>query len=110
MLSQRFRLILYTELNFKTISKTAPAGGVSVKGVIENLVKEMPDVSRVVFSGTNINKSFVDGYPMVGSPRQILNELGEAFEMEWQIDDGVMYIQDAGTVLYARQEQSLRHL
>ena len=86
---------LYTELNFKTISKTAPAG-VSVKGVIENLVKEMPDVSRVVFSGTNINKSFVDGYPMVGSPRQILNELGEAFEMEWQIDDGVMYIQDVG--------------
>ena len=86
---------LYTELNFKTISKTAPAG-VSVKGVIENLVKEMPDVSRVIFSGTNINKSFVDGYPMVGSPRQILNELGEAFEMEWQIDDGIMYIQDAG--------------
>lgn len=86
---------LYTQLNHKTVSKTAPAG-VSVKGVIENLVKEMDGVSRVVFSGTNITKSFVDGYPLSGSPRQILNELGEAFELEWQIDDDVMYIQDAG--------------
>ena len=86
---------LYTQLNHKTVSKTAPAG-VSVKGVIENLVKEMDGVSRVVFSGTNITKSFVDGYPLSGAPRQILNELGEAFELEWQIDDDVMYIQDAG--------------
>ena len=86
---------LYTQLNHKTVSKTAPAG-VSVKGVIENLVKEMDGVSRVVFSGTNITKSFVDGYPLSGSPRQIINELGEAFELEWQIDDDVMYIQDAG--------------
>lgn len=86
---------LYTQLNHKTVSKTAPAG-VTVKGVIENLVKEMEGVSRVVFSGTNITKSFVDGYPLSGAPRQILNELGEAFELEWQMDDDVMYIQDAG--------------
>lgn len=87
---------LYTELNHKTISKTAPAG-VSVKGVIENLVKSVDGVSRVVFSGKNITRSFVDGYPMSGSARQILNEIGEAFELEWQVDDGIMYIQDAGT-------------
>ena len=86
---------LYSQLNHKTVSKTAPAG-VSVKGVIENLVKEMEGVSRVVFSGTNISKSFVDGYPLSGAPRQILNELAEAFEIEWQIDDDVLYIQDAG--------------
>lgn len=86
---------LYSQLNHKTVSKTAPAG-VSVKGVIENLVKEMEGVGRVVFSGTNISKSFVDGYPLSGAPRQILNELAEAFEIEWQIDDDVLYIQDAG--------------
>lgn len=86
---------LYSQLNHKTVSKTAPAG-VSVKGVIENLVKEMEGVSRVVFSGTNISKSFVDGYPLSGAPRQILNELAEAFEIEWQIDDDVLYVQDAG--------------
>ena len=87
---------LYSDLNHKTVSKTAPVG-VTVKGVIENLVKEMPGVSRAVFSGKNISKSFVDGYPLSGSPRQILNELGEAFQIEWQVDDGIMYIQDAGT-------------
>lgn len=87
---------LYSDLNHKTVSKTAPAG-VNVKGVIENLVKEMDGVSRVVFSGKNIERSFVDGYPISGSPRQILNELSEAFQIEWQVDDGIMYIQDAGT-------------
>jgi hypothetical protein len=85
----------YTELNHKIVSKTAPTG-VTVKGVIENLVKEMDGISRVVFSGINISKAFVDGYPMTGTPRQILNDLGEAFQLEWQIDDGIMYIQDAG--------------
>lgn len=87
---------LYSDLNHKTVSKTAPVG-VTVKGVIENLVKEMDGVSRVVFSGTSVGRSFVDGYPLSGTPRQILNQLGEAFQIEWQVDDGIMYIQDAGT-------------
>ena len=87
---------LYTQMNFKTVSKTVPSG-VSVRGVIESLVKELPEVSRVVFSGKNIEKTFIDGYPMVGSPRQILNLLGEALQIEWQMDDGTLYIEDAGT-------------
>lgn len=87
---------LYKEMNFRTISKTSPSGA-SVRSVIESVAKDLPEVSRAIFSGKNIEKSFVDGYPMTGSPRQILNDLGEAFELEWQIDDGVLYIQDAGT-------------
>lgn len=87
---------LYTTLNHKTVSKTAPPG-VSIKGVIESLAKEIPDVTRVVFSGKKISKTFIDGYPMVGSPRQILNDLCEAYEIDWQIDDTILYIQDAGT-------------
>lgn len=86
---------LYTELNHKTVSKTAPPGS-SIKTVIESLSKEIPDVKSVIFTGTNINKSFVDGYPMVGSPRQILDEISEAFEIEWQVDDGTLYVEDRG--------------
>lgn len=87
---------LYTTLNHLTLSKTAPAG-TSVKGVIESLSKEMPEVTKVVFSGKQIAVSFIDGYPMVGSPRQILNDLCNAYQIEWQIDDTILYIQDAGT-------------
>lgn len=85
----------YTGLNHKRVSKSTPAG-TSVKGVIQALVKDMPGIGRVVFSGKNVEKSFVDGYPLTGTPREILNDLASAFEMEWQIDDGVLYIQDVG--------------
>lgn len=86
---------LYTELNNKRVSKTTPSG-TSVMGVIKSLTQEMSGVAQVVFSGQNIYKSFIDGYPLTGTPRQIMNELAEAFELEWQVDDGIMYIQDVG--------------
>lgn len=86
---------LYTELNNKRVSKTTPSG-TPVLGVIKSLVQEMNGVSQVVASGQNITKTFLDGYPLTGTPRQILNELAEAFELEWQVDDGILYIQDVG--------------
>lgn len=86
----------YTGLNNTRISKTAPAGS-SVKDIIESVVKGMNGAVKAVFSGENIKKAFVDGYPMTGSPRQILTQLSEAFELEWQIDDQILYIQDVGT-------------
>lgn len=86
---------LYTQLNNKRVSKTS-APGSSLRSVIDSVSKEIPDVGRVVYSGSNINKSFIDGYPMTGTPREILNALSDAFQIEWQIDDGVLYIQDVG--------------
>lgn len=85
---------LYTNLNNIKISNTAPAG-TSVKGVIENVSRGMA-VAKVVFSGENIKKAFVDGYPMIGTPRQILTQLAEAFELEWQVDEQILYISDVG--------------
>lgn len=85
---------LYTNLNHKRVSQTAPAGS-SVKDVIEKVAKGL-NVVKVVYSGENIKKSFVDGYPMLGTPRQILTQLAEAFDLEWQVDDQFLYIQDVG--------------
>lgn len=85
---------LYTNLNNKRISQTAPAGS-SVKDIIEKVALGL-NVVKVVFSGENIKKSFADGYPMLGTPRQILTQLAEAFDLEWQVDDQFLYIQDVG--------------
>lgn len=85
---------LYTELNGKKVSQTAPAGS-SVKEIIEKVSLGM-NVVKVVYSGENIKKAFVDGYPMLGTPRQILTELAEAFELEWQVDQQFLYISDVG--------------
>ena len=85
---------LYTQLNSARLTKTAPAGS-SVKQIIETVASTMP-VVKTVFSGENIKKAFVDGYPMIGTARQVLTELSEAFDLEWQVDQQILYITDAG--------------
>lgn len=85
---------LYTELNNNKISQTASAGS-SVKDIISKVALGM-NVVKVVYSGENIKKAFVDGYPMIGTPRQILTQLGEAFDIEWQVDQQFLYISDVG--------------
>lgn len=87
---------LYTELNHKTVTKTLPEGS-TVRSAIEAIVKDMPGVTRSVLSGKNISRTFIDGYPLSGSPRQLLNEFADAFQLEWQVSDSILYIQDIGT-------------
>lgn len=87
---------LYSNLNHKRISRTTPAG-VTVKSVIETTIGSMEGVTNIVFSGDNTAKSFIDGYPLTGSPREILNALSEAFDLEWNIDNGTLYVMDVGS-------------
>jgi hypothetical protein len=85
----------YTELNHNTLNKLV-APGRSYQDVIVELAKEIPGVSRTVFNGVNINSQVIDGYPLSGTAREMLDEIGMAVDVEWQIDDGVLYIADAG--------------
>jgi len=85
----------FTELNFKTVSKLVPAGK-TVRQVIQELIKEIPEVSKSIFNGENIKKTVVDGYPMSGNPRRILDDISRAYKIDWQIDDGVLFISDEG--------------
>lgn len=83
----------YTGLNHRLISKLA-APGSTVEDIVRNLAASMPDVARTKFSGKGLKQKAVDGYPMSGTPRQILTELCDAFGLEWQIDSGILYVTD----------------
>ena len=83
----------YTGLNHRLISKLA-APGSTVEEIVRNLASSMPDVARTKFSGKGLKQKAVDGYPMSGTPRQILTELCDAFGLEWQIDSGILYVTD----------------
>lgn len=85
----------YTDINHKTISKLVPAGR-TVKDVIEELRKEIPSVSRAVYTGVNINSQVVDGYPISTTARKTLDDLARAYKIDWQIDNGVLYTSDSG--------------
>lgn len=84
---------LFQELNFKPLSKLVPAGK-TVRNVIEEVVKSVPEISRSIFNGQAINKTVIDGYPICGSPRQILNEISSAYDIDWQIDESTLFISD----------------
>lgn len=87
----------YVELNQKTVSKLV-APGKTIKDVIDEIAKEIPGVSRTVFNGLNIKSQVIDGYPLSGTVRQQLDEIARAHQIDYHIDDGVLYAYDsAGT-------------
>ena len=85
----------YKELNHETLSKLIPPGK-DYKYVIEQLAKEIPGISRVAFNRTNIQSQVIDEYPLSGTPREMLDEIARAIDVEISIDDDVMYVADAG--------------
>lgn len=83
----------YTALNHQILSSlTAP--GRTVEDVAEDIRKAIPNVSRGVYNGTNLSNPIIYGYPLQGTPRQMLDELSRKYALEWQIDDGVLYVHD----------------
>lgn len=83
----------YTELNHEVMSSLV-APGRTVKDVAEDIRKALPGVSRSVFNGTNLNNPVIYGYPLQGTPKDMLNELSEKYSLDWQIDDDVLYVHD----------------
>lgn len=88
---------LFKELNGKTISKTVPAGK-TVKDVILSLVEEMPEITQSEIGGESVKREVPDGYPMSGSPRQILDDLSRAYSIEWEIDQSILKVSDVDGV------------
>lgn len=83
----------YTELNYTTVSQTIPAGR-TCRDVVEELRKYMPNVNRGVYNGTNLNSQIVKGYPLSGSVREELDTLCDAHNLEWRVDNNVLYVND----------------
>jgi hypothetical protein len=83
----------YNELNHSTIAKVVPANK-TVKDIADEIAKSIPNVSRVVFNGTNLNNKVIKGYPISGTVREALDKLSEAYKLEWRLDSDVLYVND----------------
>lgn len=84
---------LFKELNDTPVSKIVAAGR-TVKDVIQTLIEDIPEVTRQEIAGNAVNTGLPNGYPMSGTPRQILDKLSHDYNIEWQIDSGVLYVSD----------------
>lgn len=82
----------YTKLNHELISKTLPPG--KARDAFEELAKQI-GVSRTVFNSVNLNSPIINGYPLSGTKREMLDELSEKYSVDWQIDDDTLYVHDS---------------
>lgn len=84
----------YQELNHQLLNELVPPGK-TVKEGFEAILKSIPGVDRGVFNGMNVNNPLIYGYPLMGTPREMLDELAEKYNIDYQIDDGVAYVHDS---------------
>lgn len=84
----------YVEINHKVVKAVIPEGK-SVKEVITTLQKEMTGISKGVYSGFNIHKKVLYGYPITGTPRETLDNLSRTYHLDYQIDNDTLYVHDA---------------
>ena len=84
----------YTEINHELMNKLVSPGR-TVRDVAEDIRKAIPSVSRGVYNGTNLSNPIIYGYPLMGTPKEMLNELSEKYQLDWQIDGDVLYIHNS---------------
>lgn len=83
----------YVELNQSKLKKSLPPG-ITIEQAIEECRKGMPNIDKGIYSGTNKNAIAIDGYPLTGSAKEMLQEICEANRIEWRVDRGALYISD----------------
>lgn len=83
----------YTDINHTLLNQlTSP--GKTVQDVAEDIRKVLTNVNRGVYNGTNISTPVIYGYPLAGTPKEMLDELSDKYSLEWQIEDDVLYVHD----------------
>lgn len=80
----------YVELNHQNLSDLVPAGN-NVKDAIEKL-RVAIGADRGVYNGTNLSNPLIYGYPLSGTPKEMLDELSQKYQLDWQLEDGVLYV------------------
>lgn len=83
----------YSDLNHEKL-KSLVSPGSTVESVVEEIRKQMPNVARGAYVGTNLNNPIVFGWSLNGSPAQMLRKLCEAHNMEYSVSGGVLNVSD----------------
>jgi len=87
----------YVELNQQYLRGVTPAGS-TVEQVIEDIRTQMPGVVKGGYVGMNIKQQCIYGYPLTGTPRDMLNEVCEANRLEFRVDRDALYVTDESMV------------
>lgn len=83
----------YVALNHKRL-KTLVAPGKTMEDVIEEIRKQMPGVARGAYVGTNLSNPVLYGYPLNGTPKEMLTRFAREHKLEWRIHNNALDISE----------------
>lgn len=94
----------YTELNHKLMSDIVPENG-TVEDAIE-VIRRNTSLKRGTYKGSQLDDRIVYGYPLVGNPRQMLDQVCEVYKLDWRIEGKALFINSVDTVDTNIKEQA----
>ena len=92
----------FSDLTFQIMSSLVPENG-TLEDVFEAIRKET-NISKGVYKGEALKTRIVYGYPLVGTPKEMLDQVCQAYNLEWKIENNALYINDSSTVEFESKE------
>lgn len=86
----------FSELTFQVMSELVPENG-TVEDVIE-VIRKQTSLSKGVYKGAGLDRRIIYGYPLSGTPKEMLDKVCDIYNLEWRIDGESLYINDFSTV------------
>lgn len=92
----------YSDLNHTKLKQMVAPGKTNLE-VIEEIRSKCPNIARGSYTGEQLNKTTMFGYPLVGTPLHMLQDVCEANRMEFNVSGGVLNISDENGLLTKNQ-------
>lgn len=92
----------YSELTYKIMSEIVPENG-SVEDAIE-VIRKQTSLAKGVYKGNRLSTKIIYGYPLSGTPKEMLNQVCDAYNLQWKIEGQALYINDSDSVEVSSRE------
>lgn len=79
-------------IQFRGVNRVIPAGS-KVVDVIEE-IRKVAGLKKGAVKGSRVSTSIPFGYPLSGTPQQMLDEVCETYLLEWRIQNDALYVND----------------
>lgn len=85
----------YTDLTFQILSDLVPENNTVEDGI--ELIRKKTKLAKGVYKGENLTRPIVYGYPLSGTPREMIDRICDNYDLEWRIEGEALFINDANT-------------
>lgn len=87
----------YTSLYFTKLSEIVPESEeATVEDVIRTVVARMGNINNAEYSGSGVKIPVKDGYPLLGSPKQVLDNIAKTYRLSYTIQQQTLRVTDEG--------------